>query len=206
VALLRLSNGRVYTTLNDINRIVAPLSLGTFAMPQAVRDRIAKFSQPISKADAVFLLENLDPNAVRMVTEEGFTYRRVGNVVPSPSEDGTFAFLQRTEDTPADAPPAARSAKEIRDYLVPHHVQVNDWHFVFSGAIIKGLQIRQDLQGVVYCQAGEWIRLNPSLLNWPIFPYGEPTVAISYFDRSFAGGPFKMDLKPEVKVLEGMSY
>jgi hypothetical protein len=206
VPLLRLSNGRIYTTLLDINRIVAPLTVGQFAMPQAVQERVAKFSQPISKADADFVLGNLDPDAIRMVTGEGFKFRRVGNVVPSRNEDGTFEFLQRAENTPVDAAPIARSPQQIRDYLVPHHVQVNDWHFVFSGAIIKGLQISADLQGVVYAQAGEWIRLNPTLLNWPIFPYGEATVAVSYFDRTFEDGPFKMDLKPEVKVLPGMSY
>jgi len=206
MALLRLSTGRVYTTVEAINRIVEPLQIGTFEYPRSVREEVARFRHPLSKPDAMFILKSLDPKAIEMVTRAGFTYRRVGNVVPSPEEDGSFSFVQRDESSPGDAPPLARTPKEVSDYLVPHHVQVNDWHFVFTGAIIKGLRISDDLQGVVYCQAGEWIRLNPSLLNWPIFPYGEPTAAVSYFDRPFAGGPFKMDLKPEVKVLPGMTY
>jgi len=152
------------------------------------------------------VLRLLDRKVVDMVAKEGFTYRRVGNVVPSPKQDGSFAFVTRDEHSPGDAPPIARSPKEIADYLIPHHVQVNDWHFVFSGGIIKGLQLKGDLQGVVYCGAGEWIRLNPSILNWPIFPYGQATVAVSCFDRPFAGGPFKMDLHREVPVKPGMTY
>ncbi len=206
MALLRLSNHRVYTTVDAINRIVEPMQIGTFDYPQSVRDVVSRFKHPLSKKDAMYILESLDPKAVEMVTRAGFTHRRVGNVVPSPNEDGSFQFVTRDEKSPADAAAVARSPKEVSDYLIPHHVQVNDWHFIFSGAIIKGLRINGNLQGVVYCQAGEWIRLNPSLLNWPIFPYGEPTAAVSYFDRSFEGGPFPMDLKPEVKLSPGMTF
>jgi hypothetical protein len=206
MALLRLSNSRVYANIAAINRIVAPMQIGTFDYPESVRKTVAGFKHPLSKQDAMFILESLDPKAVEMATREGFTHRRVGNVVPSPADDGGFAFVTRDEASPGDAPPLARTPKEVAEYLIPHHVQVNDLHFVFTGAIVKGLRIRDDLQGIVYCQPGEWIRLNPTLLNWPIFPYGEATAAVSYFDRSFAGGPFPMDLKPEVKVLPGMNY
>jgi hypothetical protein len=206
MALLRLSNGRVYNTLADINELVAPLRIGAFDLPASARATVSGFKHPISKNDAMTVLGLLDPKVTAMVAKEGFTHRRVGNVVPSPSQDGSFAFVTRDENSPGDAAPIARSPKEIADYLIPHHVQVNDWHFVFSGGIIKGLQLKGDLQGVVYCQAGDWIRLNPTILNWPIFPYGEATVAVSYFDRSFAGGPFKMDLHKEVQVKPGMTY
>ena len=206
MALLRLSNTRVYTTIDEINGIVAPLQIGTFDLPEAARSTVAQFAQPLSKPDAMTVLKLLDSGVVDMTAKEGFTYRRVGNVVPSPKQDGSFAFVTRDENSPGDAPPIARSPKEIADYLIPHHVQVNDWHFVFSGGIIKGLQLKGDLQGVVYCGAGEWIRLNPTILNWPIFPYGQATVAVSYFDRPFAGGPFKMDLHKEVQVKPGMTY
>ncbi len=206
MALLRLSNARVYTTIDEINEIVAPLRIGIFDLPEAASNRIAGFSQPLSKPDAMTVLKLLDSKVVDMTAKEGFTYRRVGNVVPSPKQDGSFAFVTRDENSPGDAPPIARSPKEIADYLIPHYVQVNDWHFVFSGGIIKGLQLKGDLQGVVYCGAGEWIRLNPTILNWPIFPYGQATVAVSYFDRPFSGGPFKMDLHREVQVKPGMTY
>ncbi len=206
MALLRLSNARVYTTIDEINEIVAPLRIGTFDLPETASNRIAGFSQPLSKPDAMTVLKLLDSKVVDMTAKEGFTYRRVGNVVPSPKQDGSFAFVTRDENSPGDAPPIARSPKEIADYLIPHYVQVNDWHFVFSGGIIKGLQLKGDLQGVVYCGAGEWIRLNPTILNWPIFPYGQATVAVSYFDRPFSGGPFKMELHREVQVKPGMTY
>jgi len=205
VALLRLSNGQVYTAIEDINRIVAPLSIGKFNVSDDVLARVKGFAHPLSHADAMYILDNFDADTVKALEAEGFAYRRVGNVVPSPSGDGSFQFVQRAEGGDPDAPPAARSPKEIADYLIPHYVQVNDWHFVFSGAIIKGVQLEGDLQGVVYCQAGEWIRLNPTILNWPIFPYGEPTAAVSAFDRPF-DTPFEMDLHPETEVRPDMLY
>jgi hypothetical protein len=206
MALLRLSNSRVHTSLSEINELVAPLQIGAFDLPASTRETVSRFKHPISKEDAMTVLRLLDPKVPAMVAKEGFTHRRVGNVVPSTGQDGSFAFVTRDENSAGDAAPIARSPKEIADYLIPHHVLVNDWHFVFSGGIIKGVQLKGDLQGVVYCQAGDWIRLNPSILNWPIFPYGEPTVAVSYFDRSFSGGPFKMDLHKEVPVKAGMTY
>src|SRR5580658_1477933 len=206
MALLRLSNARVYTTIDEINELVSPLQVGTFNLPEAARGAVARFKHPLSKEDAMTVLRLLDPKVVDMVTREGFTFRRVGNVVPSPKQDGSFAFVTRDENSPGEAAPIARSPKEIADYLIPHHVLVNDWHFVFSGGIIKGVHLKDGLQGVVYCQAGDWIRLNPTILNWPIFPYGEATVAVSYFDRPFAGGPFKMDLHKEVEVQPGMTF
>jgi hypothetical protein len=206
MALLRLSNARVYLKIDEINELIAPLKIGTFNLPDAARAKVGAFPQPLSKQDAMTVLQLLDPKVVEMVTREGFSHRRVGNVVPSPSQDGSFGFVTRDENSPGDAPPIARSPKEIADYLIPHYVQVNDWHFVFSGGIVKGVQLKGDLQGVVYCGAGEWIRLNPTILNWPIFPYGQATVAVSYFDRPFAGGPFKMDLHKEVQVKPGMTY
>jgi|SRR5665213_490682 len=206
MALLRLSNGRVYNTHEEINALVAPLRIGRFNLPDSSREIVSRFKQPLSQEDAMTVLRLLDPKVVDMVTKEGFTFRRVGNVVPLPKQDGSFAFVTRDENSAGDAPPIARSPKEIADYLVPHYVQVNDWHFVFTGAIIKGLRLKEGLQGMVYCQAGDWIRLNPTILNWPIFPYGEATVAVSYFDRAFAGGPFQMDLHKEVQVKPEMTY
>jgi hypothetical protein len=206
MALLRLSNERIYTKISDVNELVAPLRIGTFDLPASVRATVAGFKLPISKDDAMTVLSLLDPKVVERVTKEGFKFRRVGNVVPSASQPGHFAVMARDEASPGNVPPTARTPKEIADYLIPHYVQVNDWHFVFAGAIVKGVQLGEGLQGVVYVQPGEWIRLNPTILNWPIFPHGEASVVVSYFDRSFAGGPFKMDLHKEVEVKPGMSY
>lgn len=203
MALLRLSNGRVYTAIEDINRFVAPMTIGKFKVTDETLAKVAAFPQPLSHADAMFVYDSLDPEAIRMVEAEGFTYRRVGDVVPA--EDGSFQFMQRSPASDPAAPPVARSPKDIADYLIPHYVQVNDWHFVFSGSIIKGVKFSDDLQGIAYIQAGEWVRLNPTILNWPVFPYGQATVAVSCFDRPF-DKPFQMDLHREEQVLPEMAY
>jgi hypothetical protein len=205
MALLRLSNGRVYTAPEDINRSVAPMQVGEFTIPPDARARVRDFKHPLSQDDALFVLKSLDPQVSGRAEQAGFKFRRVGTVVPSPADDGTFVYMQRFADQEHESAPVALSAQAVRDYLVPHHVLVNDWHCVFSGAIIKGVQLRDGLQGVVYCEAGNWIRLGPQVLNWPVFPHGRATVAVSMFDQPCTEN-FKMDLHPEVQIKPDMLY
>lgn len=203
--LLRLSNGRVYTAPEDINRIVAPMQVGHFALSSEVAGKVRGFSQPLSQEDAMFILKSLDPKLSAAAEKDGFKYRRVGNVVPNPADDGNFVYMQRFEDRSIQSAPEQMTAEAIREYLVPHYVKVNDWHCVFSGAIIKGVQLSHGLQGVVYCQVGDWIRLSPKVLNWLVFPYGEATAAVSMFDQP-CDKDFDMDLHPEVKVQDVTRY
>lgn len=203
MALLRLSNGRIYTTFEDINRLVAPLSVGAFKVSDEVLRKASGFSHPLSKGNATYLLNNLAAEDRAMVEGLGFTHRRVGEVIPK--GDGTFLMALTYESQDEQAPPAVLSAKEIAEYLTPHYVHANDWHFVFSGAIVKGVQLEDGMQGVVYCPAGNWIRLAPTVLNWPIFPWGEATAAISCFDRP-CEEPFHMELHPEVAILPEMRF
>jgi hypothetical protein len=205
MALLRLTSGRVYTAPEDINRIVSPMQVGEFAIAPEVRTRIRAFKHPLSQEDAMYVLKNLDPKVIAMAEKDGFRYRRVGNVVPSAADDGNFTYMQRFEDRSIQSAPQPMSAEAVRDYLIPHYVKVNDWHCIFSGAIIKGVQLRDGQQGVVYCEAGDWIRLSPKVLNWPIFPYGEATAAVSMFDQPCEGN-FDMELHSEVKIQSEMRY
>lgn len=203
MALLRLSDGRVYTAIEDINRLAGGITVGKFRVTQDTLDKVVGFSHPLSHDDAMYLISKFDPEDRKMVEAEGFTYRRVGNVVPV--SGGGFSFVQRYEGGDPSDEPMTMPPEAIKAYLTPHFVHVNDWHFVFSGSIIKGVKLSEDLQGVVYAQAGEWIRLNPTILNWPIFPFGTPTAAISYFDRPM-DPPFSMELHPEVSVLPQSLY
>lgn len=205
MAFLRLSDGRIYTTFEDINRFVAPLEVGAFALDPEVRQKVAAFAQPLSQADALYVLDNFPKEDFDWSEAQGYTHRRVGAVIPSPKEDGSFLMALRDRTTPEDVESFVLSEKEIADYLTPHHVLVNDVHFVYSGAIVKGVWISEDLQGVVYCPAGEWIRLGPTILNWPIFPWGEATVAISCFDQP-CEKPFDLDLKPDVPIKPTMMF
>jgi hypothetical protein len=78
---------------------------------------------------------------------------------------------------------------------------------VFGGAIVKGMQLGDDRQAVVYVTPGEWIRLFPSVLNWPIFPFGKPAIAVSHYDRQLNEmGWFDMDVLPEHEVLDTMRF
>ena len=205
MAFLRLSDGRIYTTFEDINRFVAPLEVGSFDLAPDVRKKVAGFAQPMSQADALYVLDNFPKEAFDWSEKEGYVHRRVGAVIPSPKEDGTFLMALRDRNTPEQVEPYVLSALVIADYLTPHHVLVNDVHFVYSGAIVKGVWLSEELQGVVYCPAGEWIRLGPKILNWPIFPWGEATVAVSCFDLP-CEAPFELDLKPDVAIKPTMMF
>lgn len=201
--LLRLSDGRVYTTAEDINAIVKPMEVGSFALDNALRQKVDAMAQPLSADDAKSIVSLLDPDARRKVAAEGYISWRLGNIVPG--GDGSYDFHQHFEN--GEAGGGKKSSQEIRDYLTPHHVLVNDIHFVFTGAIIKGVQLENGLQGVCYVQQGEWIRLGPTILNWPVFPSGKATTGLSFYDQvAGPGQSWKMDLHPEVEVFPTMLY
>lgn len=197
MAVLRLSDGRVYTAIDDINAIVKPTEIGRFPFDDALRERVDAFAQPLSDEDARSIITLL-PAAVReKLKDQGFISWRLGNVAAQ--EDGSYAFRQQFES--GESGGSQKSAQEMKDYLTPHYVLVNDIHFVFTGSIIKGLQLEDGLQGVVYVEAGEWVRLGPTILNWPIFPSGQAVTGLSFFDQvASPTQPWKMDLHPEVQV------
>src|SRR5262249_48711468 len=95
-------------------------------------------------------------------------------------------------------------AQYLLGHRQPHVQPVNDWHFVMSGSIIKGLQLEDGLQGVLYVQAGEWICLTPKAVNWVITSSGQPTLGISYFPQPV--GSFSQVDHPEVTVLPTMNF
>ena len=116
------------------------------------------------------------------------------------SVGGHSSFSRVAEET---REVATEEADDLQAYLTPHNIHVNDWHFVFSGTIVKGMQLQGDRQAVVYVTPGEWIRLAPSVLNWPIFSFGEPVIGLSYYDREPAAeGWFPMDLHPDHTINE----
>ncbi|EJN05856.1 hypothetical protein [Phyllobacterium sp. YR531] len=197
MALLRVSDGRVFTAIEDINAIVKPMEIGRFPFDDALRARVDALPQPLSPENAKLIVGSLDSSVRERLDSEGYVSWRVGNVL-SKGEEG-FAFHQHFEG--GETGGGQKSPEQIKDYLTPHHVLVNDIHFVFTGAIIKGVQLENGLQAVCYVEAGEWIRLGPTILNWPIFPSGKAITGLSFFDQK--AGPdqtWKMDLHPEVKV------
>lgn len=199
MALLRLSNGKIYTTHDEISPRIGTVRIGKFNYPDDFRQQVEKLPTPLTNEGAELILSRLDPKAVKLPQAEGIVHRRLGCVVPQ--SDGSFVFA--FGKTASDATNDRMSEDQIRAYMTPHIVDAVDWHFVLSGAIIKGLDLG-DHQGVLYVQAGEWICLNPKVINWPIFPSGQSTIGISFFNKE--PGAFGQVEHPEVKILPEMRY
>lgn len=202
MALLRLSNGRVYTTRDDIAGRIGSTRIGSFTYPDAFRNEVAKLPLPLTEEGVNYIIGQLDPKAVKLPNDEGLTFRTIGCVIPPDKEGEEFVFA--FGHTAKDTSPEKKTPKELKAYLTPHAVQVTDWHFCMSGAFVKGLQLDGDLQGVLYVQPGEWIRLNANVKNWPVFPYGQATIGVSFFDKQ--PGTFGQIEYPELKIKSEMLY
>ena len=203
MALLRVSDGRVFTAIDDINAIVKPMEIGRFPFDEALRERVNALSQPLSPEDARMIVNFLDPSVRKKLKSEGYISWRLGNILAE--DNGNYALHQHFESGEAGA--GKKSAQEMKEYLTPHYVLVNDIHFVFTGAIIKGVHLENGLQAVCYVAAGESISLAPSILNWPVFPSGQAITGLSFFDQTASPGrPWKMELHPEVQVQPTMLF
>ena len=123
-----------------------------------------------------YILSQLAPALDEQARADGFVYRRVGCLVPPDSEDGMMQFSLKTGGE------GERPAAEMKSGQTPHRVHVNEMHFTFSGTIMKGLQLADGRQGVVYIIAGEWIKLHDVTLNWVVYPSGQAVNAVSYYD------------------------
>lgn len=208
MAIARLSTGEVFGSYSDINEVTAPVQVGRFSLPESTKEKIGELTMPLTQEGGDYILSMLDPNAETLMKHEGFSfdYRRVGCYVPPSTRGGSCSFTMVNEGQ-AEAATAEMTEKDLVAYLTPHNVQVHDWHFTFSGAIVKGIRMEGDLQAVVYVTPGEWIRLAPSVLNWPVFAFGAPVIGVSYYDRvPNAEGGFDMDLHPDHPILESMKF
>ena len=208
MAIARLSSGEVYANYSDINDLVKPLQVGRFAFSAVVEQKVNALTKPLTREGADYILGAFDPEAESMMKDAGFDFkvRRLGCYVPPEKRGGDCSFTTLKDDQSA-AEVESMTEDDVNAYLTPHHVQVNDWHFTFSGAIIKGIQLQGDLQAVVYVTPGEWISIAPTVLNWPIFAFGSPVIGLSYYDREpNADGDYDMELHPENKVMDSMLF
>lgn len=208
MAIARLSTGEVFTHYSDINELVKPLQVGRFSFPLEVEQKINALTKPLTKEGVDYILDAVHSDAESVLEDAGFEFksRRVGCYVPPETRGGECSFT-RTREGQAEVDTVTMTENDLTGYLTPHNVHVNDWHFTCSGAIVKGIQLEADLQAVVYVSPGEWIRLAPSVLNWPIFAFGTPVIGLSYYDRApNADGKFDMDMYPDHPVLETMKF
>lgn len=208
MAILRLSTGKVYAEYVDINELVKPLQVGRFLLPDDVREKVAQLEMPLTRQGADYLFQSLDTDAEKLMErhEFKFRYRRVGCYMPPEKRGGDCSFAI-AEDGGGDVFVEEMTEGQLSEYLTPHNVLAHDWHFTFSGTIVKGVQLKSGLQAVVYVTAGEWIRLAPTVLNWPIFAFGRPVIGLSYFDREPENhGDFDMKLYPGHQIAASMQF
>jgi hypothetical protein len=203
MALLRLSDGRVFTAIEDINAQLSPMKIGAFGFSEAERTQVDAMDKPLSTESAKAIVAMLDPELRASLAAEGLGSWRLGNVVEN--ADGSFGFYLWYEN--GETGTGQQSAEDMRQYRNPHRDDVEDIHFVFSGSIIKGAQLDNGLQGVVYVQEGEWIRVGSKAVNWPVFPAGKSTIGLSFFSK-----PATSTLKsgresfPDLEILAGMRF
>jgi hypothetical protein len=202
MALLRLSNGRVYVTIEDISPRIGTVRIGRFDYPDSLRRDVESLPMPLTEEGIEFVTSNLDPQAVGLAASECIVHRRIGCVIPPKKDGDPFAFA--FGKTAADFTHRTGAEEDVRNNLMPHVQDAVDWHFLMSGSIVKGLELGGGLQGVLYMQAGEWICLNPKAVNWVITPMGQPTIGISYFNKEV--GSFKQINYPDVAILPDMRF
>ncbi|MGE4340381.1 MAG: hypothetical protein AB7E55_31200 [Pigmentiphaga sp.] len=203
MAILRVSDGRVLASIEEINEIVKPMEIGRFPFDEQLRSRVEAMPQPLSAENAKIIVESLDASTRSRLKAEGYVSWRMGNVIAE--EGGSYAFHQHFEGGGSGG--AKKTADEMAAYLIPHYVLVRDIHFVFTGVIIKGVQLENDLQAICYVEPGEWIRLGPEVLNWPVFPVGKAVTGLSFYDQPAGPGQsWKMDLHTEIEVKPTMLF
>ena len=210
MAILRVSNSEVYATYSDINKITAPVGMevGRFSYPESLQGKVAEMAIPLTQEGADFMFSDLSSSVEGMVRDAGFgySYRRAAAYVP-PKERGGTCSVSMAGDNQPGVSTAEMSESDLRPYAVPHRLRARNWHFSFASAFVKGIQLADDLQAMIYVTAGEWQRLDPNCLAWVIYPYGEPVIGLSFFDRKpNAEGGFDMDLIPDNPIQETMKY
>ena len=209
MAIARLSTGEVYTDYSDINKIVNPVQVGRFSLSEEVKQGVSNLNMPITKDGADYIFANFDPDAENLMKNEGFDFaiRKLGCYIPPVTRGGENVHFQGLMKAAGEIATDEMKEADLTAYLTPHNIHVNDWHFTFSGTIVKGIQLEGDKQAVVYVTPGEWIRLAPTVLNWPIFAFGVPVMAISYYDREVnKEGWFDMDLHPDHPIFESTRF
>lgn len=210
MAVLRLSSGELYMSHADINEIIAPvgMTIGSFSYPEALRAKVESMAKPLDKEGIDLLFGELADSVEGVLDQRGFDYsfRRAAVYVP-PAEKGGSSVFSMALAGQEEAASAEMPEEGLAAYRAPHTLKAHNFHFSFASGFIKGLQLADDLQAVVYTTDGEWMHLDPTCFNWVIFPNGEPVVGLSFFDQlPDAEGQFETEVKPDHPVLETMKF
>ena len=210
MAILRLSTGEVYTGYSDINELIVPagMEVGRFSYPESIEAKVTATAKPLTQDGVDLMFGELSSSVEGMVKDTGFnhSYRRAAVYNPPKERGGTSSFSMAGDDQ-SEVSSAEVTASDLANYMAPHILRANNWHFAFAGAFVKGMQLEGNLQAMIYVTAGEWQRLDPNILCWVIFSHGEPVVGLSFFDRKPDGnGNFETDVIPDNAILETMKF
>ncbi len=210
MAILRLSTGEVYTGYSEINELITPtgMEIGRFSYPETLEAKVKAMAKPLNQDGVDLMFGELSSNVEGVVKEVKFnySYRRAGMFVPPEERGGTSSFSMAGDNHP-EVSSADMSASDLANYMAPHILRVNNLHFAYAGAFVKGMQLEGDLQAMIYVTAGEWQRLDPNILSWVIFPIGEPVLGVSFFDgMPDENGGFETDVVPDHAILDTMKF
>ena len=210
MAILRLSNGEVITGYSEINELIVPagMEVGRFNYPDPLEAKVKSMEKPLNQDGAEFIFSELSENVESVVKDLDFSYnyRRAGIFVPAKEKGGTSAFSMAGDDQMQVAS-AEMTPTDLANYMAPHILRANNLHFSFQGAFIKGMQLGSDLQAMIYVLAGEWQRLDPTILSWVVFPSGEPVIGLSFFDQKpNASGAHETNVFPDTEISETVKF
>lgn len=210
MAVLRLSSGEVYVDHADINEIIGPvgMTIGSFSYPQALRDKVEGMAKPLDKAGIDLLFGELSASVEGVLSERGIDYlfRRAAVYVP-PAEKGGSSVFSMALAGQEEAASAEMPEEGLAAYRAPHTLKAHNIHFSFASGFMKGLQLADGVQAVIYTTDGEWMHLDPTCFNWVIFPNGEPVVGLSYFDQEpDADGQFETEVMADHPILDTMTF
>jgi len=209
MAILRLSTGEVISGYAEINELIVPagMEVGRFSYPESLETRVKAMAKPLTEDGAQLAFGALSSNVDGVVKDLDFSYsyRRAGVFVP-PNKQGLSSFSMAGDNNPAVSS-AEMTASDLDNFKAPHILRANNLHFAYSGYFVKGMQLADDLQAMIYVTPGEWQRLDPNILTWVIFPIGEPVLGLSFFDgQPDENGEFETDVMPDHRVLETMEF
>ena len=210
MAILRLSNGEVYVTYQDINKIIAPagMTVGQFPYPEALEAKVAEMSKPLTKESLDLVFGEMASSVEGILKDANYSYAacRGAVYVPPETKGGNCAFSMAFAgmEEPMNA---EMNESDTSDFKLPHVLRTDNWHFAFASAFVKGMQLEGDLQAMIYVTAGEWQRLDSNILTWVIFTFGEPVVGLSYFvDEPNAQGKWETDVAADHVILDTMKF
>lgn len=160
MAVLRLEDGRIYTSLETINEFVSPATVDPVPVPQGIDDLLAK--PALSPDETATLLAHADHELVTGSHEAGW---------PAPLAQVFWAGMP------------APLEEQLASYGPPHTNPVDEIHHVLDGAVVFGFVLRDESQGIVVVQPGDALRIYEGVEHWSTLTADHRVKSIVYLSR-----------------------